>query len=304
MCFFVILPSLNPGGSNAFGRYRYLGESGFAVVRTLLGDPSIVLDRAFGPEGRAYLRGIFLPFGGTSLLAPDVLIGAASELALNLLSSFAPQRSIEFQYASVTVAVAALAAVVGTARIAGWVARRAHVRPAAVATAVSAGALIASLGLQIEEHGAPRALASDAAGSYAYGSERARVGRAIVRNLPPDVPISAQGSVASHVSERPVVYVFPTVREAEWVVLDTAGNHFPVDIQRLPGLDAEESYREYARRLVDDEGFRVETERAGWIVLHRVRGADSARPTVNPPTSATRAAPRVAPPPPSAPVAP
>lgn len=95
-CFFVILPALNPGGSNAFGRYRHLGRSWLAVGQALVADPTILLERMFGPEGRAYLRGTFLPFGGTSLLAPDVLIAAASEIALNLLSSFAPQRSIEY----------------------------------------------------------------------------------------------------------------------------------------------------------------------------------------------------------------
>ncbi len=70
-CFFLILPSLNPNGPNAFARYRHLGESWQAVAHRLLTDPGVLLGRLGGDTGRAYLRSILLPFGYTSLLAPE-----------------------------------------------------------------------------------------------------------------------------------------------------------------------------------------------------------------------------------------
>lgn len=190
ICFFLVLPSLNPHGSNAFGRYRHLGDTWLEVVRHLVSHPGVVLESFAGPQGRAYLQSVLLPFGYLSVLAPEILIGAASELGLNLLSAFPPQRAIDFQYASVPVAVGALAAVVGAARLANWLGRLGRFRRSSVATGLAACALVASLALQRFRYGLPPALAN-ARTTYAFDSAHAQAGRALLRRLPPDVPVSA-----------------------------------------------------------------------------------------------------------------
>jgi uncharacterized membrane protein len=138
-CYFAILPALNPGvGSNAFNRYRHVGDGWSAVLAHVLLHPVEVTAGALDASGRDYLRALLVPFGFVSLLAPEILLCAASELALNLLSNFRAQRTINHQYPSVIVAVAALAAVVGAGRTVAFAEARLGLPRAGVARGLAA----------------------------------------------------------------------------------------------------------------------------------------------------------------------
>jgi uncharacterized membrane protein len=279
LCFFVVLPALNPGtGSNAFARYRHLGETWWQIALHLLAHPREAAASAFDAGGRAYLWSLLAPFGLVSLLAPEVLLCAASETALNLLSDFPAQRTIDYQYASVIVAVGALAAVVGTARAARFASARAGVDATRVAWGLAVWAVLASVVFQAHTYGNLRAAGREYAGAYA-DSAHARAGRRLLERIPPNDPVSAQGTVAPHVSRRPRVYVFPTVADAEWVILDETANPFPVHLLPVPGMTPEESYREYVRRLTAGGEFVASAQTDGWLLLHRVHTASPAAAT-------------------------
>lgn len=272
-CYFAILPALNPGvGSNAFARYRHLGGSWDAVLVNVLLHPVEVATKVLDATGRDYLRALLMPFGFVSLLAPEILLGAASELALNLLSDFPAQRTIDHQYPSVIVAVAALAAVVGAGRTATFAGARLGLPRAAVAWSLAVWALAAGAVFQARSYGTLRALGPEYAGVYA-DSDHARIGHALLAQIPDDVPVSAQGTIAPHLSRRPRVYVFPTVGDAEWVALDRRANPFPVHLMPLAGSSPEESYREYVRRLTASGGFGIVADADGWLLLRRLRPA-------------------------------
>src|SRR5690606_15988109 len=81
-CLFVLLPALNPTGSNAFKRYRHFGGSWAEVAHHLVTHPTVLFAWIAGDGARAYLGRILLPFGYLSVLAPEVLVGATSEVAL------------------------------------------------------------------------------------------------------------------------------------------------------------------------------------------------------------------------------
>lgn len=270
-CYFAILPALNPGvGSNAFARYRHLGASWSEVMVRVLMHPVEVAAGVLDASGRDYLRALLVPFGFVSLLAPEILLCAASEVALNLLSDFPAQRTIDHQYASVIVAVAALAAVVGTGRTARFASVRLGLPRAAVAWSLAAWALAACTVVQTRSYGTIRALGPEYEGVYA-DSDHARLGHEVLANVPDGVPVSAQGTIAPHLSRRPRVYVFPTIADAEWVALDRHANPFPVHLMPLAGSSPEESYREYVRRLTASGDFAVVTDADGWLLLRRVR---------------------------------
>ena len=206
-----------------------------------------------------------------SILALKLSVSAtASELALNLLSNFPLQRTIDYQYASVIIAVLALAAVVGAARAARLAGAFLHV-PRSLARGVPAAlGLFAMLAFQAARYGSLRALGPEYAGAFTM-TEHARLGRHVLAQIPLDAPVSAQGPIAPHVSNRRTVYVFPTVRDAEYVVLDERADLFPVHLQTLPGMTPEESYREYVRRLLRDGEFTVVAQDDGWLLLRRAR---------------------------------
>jgi len=270
-CYSAILPALNPGvGSNAFARYRHLGGSWSEVMTHVLLHPVEVAAGVLDASGRDYLGALLVPFGFVSLLAPEILLCAASELALNLLSDFPAQRTIDHQYASVIVAVAALAAVVGAGRAAQLGSARLGLPREAIAWSLAAWALAACAVFQLRSYGTIRALGPEYDGVYA-DSEHARLGREVLARIPAGAAVSARGTIAPHVSRRPHVYVFPTIADAEWVALDQDANPFPVHLLPISGLTPDESYREYVRRLTASGDFAIVADADGWMLLRRVR---------------------------------
>jgi hypothetical protein len=108
-------------------------------------------------------------------------------------------------------------------------------------------------------------------------TEHARIGKQMLAMIPRDATVSAQGTIAPHLSSRETIYVFPTVREAEYVVLDTTANTFPVHLQLLPDRNPEQSYREYVRRLSDGD-YALLSAADGWMLFRRKRPGAAAAP--------------------------
>src|SRR5581483_8584078 len=48
--------------------------------------------------------------------------------------------------------------------------------------------------------------------------------------VPPDVPVSASTTLLPHLSERPSIYLFPTLRDAEYVLIDASAPPAPVTL--------------------------------------------------------------------------
>ncbi len=280
LCFFVILPHFNPGvGSNAFSRYRYLGDSWASVLTRLVREPQLLWQRLRDPVSVAYLKSLWMPFGLLSLLSPLTLAISASELGLNLLSSFDAQRTIDYQYGVVIIAVSALAAV----RSVGWFSgliRTNGKRQLAVAGAcvAAACAVMASIGSQVAAYGGLRMLSPSYLDRFVRTPHDA-LGLRLLTLIPERAPVSAQSDLAPHVSSRSKVYVFPTVADAEYVLLDAKSTIFPVHLFPIDGLSPEEAYLEYIRRLLIEDSYILADEVDGWMLLVKDRqqtGADQA----------------------------
>src|ERR1019366_8692334 len=98
--------------------------------------------------------------------APQILVLGASELFLNLLSSFPPQRTIDFQYTAILLAAAALAAPWGTRAISRRIGPRRRLHPRAAATIVAGLILACTIGFQIVRWSTLRILADPYRASY------------------------------------------------------------------------------------------------------------------------------------------
>ena len=184
-------------------------------------------------DGRdlSYLAALFLPLGLLPLAAPLALIPALPELGLNLLSSTITQTSVKTHYAATAIPALIAAAVYGAARVGertGYVA----------ALAALAGAIALGPVGRIDIDAGPH----DAA---------ARRALAVV---PDSVPVSATNALGAHLSDRPRIFSFPVIREAEWVAVDSTRLTFLDSLQSqrsLPALAA--LRRDPAWRLVFDE---------------------------------------------------
>jgi len=269
LCFFVILPHFNPGvGSNAFSRYRYLGDSWASVLTRLVREPQLLWQRLRDPVSVAYLKSLWMPFGLLSLLSPLTLAISASELGLNLLSSFDAQRTIDYQYGVVIIAVSALAAV----RSVGWLSGLSQIKSrgwVAVFSAVAAlCAATVSVGFQAAAYRGLRMFSPSYRDAYIQTTHD-RLGSRFLSLIPEMVPVSAQSDLAPHVSNRPKVYVFPTVADAEYVLLDATSTIFPVHLFPIDDFGPEDAYREYVRRLMVSDRYIIVDEEDGWMLLTR-----------------------------------
>ncbi len=280
LCFYVLLPHFNPGiGSIYVSRYSEFGGTPSAVVLGLLRNPSRLVSRLLEPGTRDWLFSLFAPFGFVPLLAPQILIVGASELFLNLLSSFPLQRTIDFQYTAILLAAAALASPWGTRAIARPIGSRFRLNPRMAAAIVAGLVLVCTVGFQVVRWSTLRILADPYRTSYRV-TDHDRMAPRFLDAIPPGATVSAQDAIVPHLN-RPVIWWFPQVRNADAVLLDLSGGIFPVALFRLRGQSPEASYYEYVQRLLAHGAYRIEDAADGWLRLSRARGlppADAIRP--------------------------
>ena len=81
-----------------------------------------------------------------------------------------------------------------------------------------------------------------------------------VNALPPDMPISASSNLYPHVAHRERVYLFPTISDAEFILLDVTGPSSPVG--------AGDQYQ-IVRELLDYAQFGVAESDHGFLLLER-----------------------------------
>jgi uncharacterized membrane protein len=212
----VVIPHFNEGASSSFyGRYDEIGGSPSGILRTMVTDPGELFGVAFDERGLRYLAGLVLPLAGLCLFSPLVLV-AAPELAVNLLSSTPTQTSIHFHYTAGAIPALVAASVLGTAALER---RRAGVA-VPLAGLVVAATLVANWRL------GPLPFWREVAGGetlQAYASHVSahdRVAARAVDLVPDDAVVSATNSLGAHLSARRRVMSFPYLEDADWVAAD------------------------------------------------------------------------------------
>ncbi|MCU0522430.1 MAG: DUF2079 domain-containing protein, partial [Anaerolineae bacterium] len=229
LCFFLILPRFNPGtGSNYVVRYSAYGGSWSEIVLAFLTRPGSLWRVLVDPSTVAYSNALWMPYGFMSFLAPEVLAIA---------------RTITYHYSVIIAAVSALAAVRGATRTATWLEAR-SVGQDRVARALCGLAVICTVRFQVSQYGTIRFWGPEYRDTYRV-SEHDRIGVRFLEQVPAGAPVSAQSDIAPHISERRAIYVFPTVNDAEYVLLDATSTIFPVHLFPIEGLTPEAAYVEY-----------------------------------------------------------
>ena len=222
----VIIPRANEGPSVFIaGRYGDFGETPGDVIRGLVTRPDQAVTAILEAERISYLLALALPLAGLFLLAPLLAAGALPDTLLNVLSSRLEQHQVEYHYTAVIVPFLVVGAVRGIAWLRarppasplGPLARRPWIPAAALVGATLAGGW----------HLGPLPVWSHLGGSDWRNNEyvvdtHARVLARAVALVPADgdVVVSATNHVGAHLSARRRIYLFPTVLDAEWVVID------------------------------------------------------------------------------------
>lgn len=193
---YVVLPVFGNAAAQEFGP-RFAGDRGDSfsdVVRYSLLHPFSAADRALTPNDVGILVMLVLTTGGLCLLAPRRLLVAVPAAALNLLSAYDLQHTIQYHYWIVAAAAVAVAGAVGAGRVAPrngatWLRW----------TAASAAVLVV---LSLQWVGA---ITRQIRFEWPHRADR----QAVLDAIPRDASVSAPMHALSHLAERRRIFVVP-----------------------------------------------------------------------------------------------
>jgi uncharacterized membrane protein len=261
----------------------------------LTGDPvHTLLQLATDPAHRAYLGKLLGPVGFLPLLSPWVLALALPAIFLNMVSNNPAMYSGLYQYNTDIVPILLAAAADALVwlipafwRLVAWL--RDHVRrldaPRALARAVKPAVVLAAVLLPLLTLGATgyvtraaHALTPDS--GWPSVTQHDRIGddllAALPAALPADASVSAQSTLAPHVSQRHLIYQFPSeAMDADYDLLDvTSGNYYP--------FNSPEDYVRGVKQVLDSCRVRVAAARDGYLLLRHVGASEQVAPPCDP----------------------
>lgn len=246
VALFVIVPQFSPGGRSVYvgGRYPWFSSNPVRLIEAI---PQIIATLLV-PDKWTYVLQMLASSGFVSLLDPITLLVGAPLFVLNLLSSYPAQYSGTYHYSAPVAPYFVLAAIGGAA----WLSSKFKIRNSLAF--VVASAFIVALAYQA------------IAGYTPFGGEffwpettpHQQLLARFLNEIPPDVPVSTTSTLFPHLSHRLKLYRFPTILDADYILLDVsqAGNTNPIDF-RVNYLDALK------------QGFGIRDAVNGYILLQR-----------------------------------
>ena len=201
-----LVPSVRGEAYPFLNRYQALYEG--RLFELMSGQRLMTLFLIFGPV-------LFMP-----LFSPTHLALALPSLAANLLSTDPHQHQITYQYTATVTPMVFVATVMGIARLErsdGLRVTMTYYATPRVYRPYIAGLLLLASALFFG-----RSPITDIRAGWDGRSDL----RAVLREIPDQVAVSAQGNLLPHMARRADVGMFPD-RLAEWVVLDRQGIPYP-----------------------------------------------------------------------------
>lgn len=271
----LFIPYFSQAGSFETGGFGKLGNTPADIVRSLVTNPLGIAAVLMKAEKLAYLIMLLLPVGALSLLAPELFVGAAPALAINLLSESPQRSSIFFHYAANIIPFVFFALVIGLARLQKIVVRfpkqisPKQAKAAAVAFVVSLTLLSAYF------YGPLPGAKRFSLDNYDFGSEHAKAGREIIAVIPPDASVSATNTAVPHLSQRKLVYVFPNPFHKAWYFTGMERNvaieYVLIDLldQQKEGITTKEQFTAYLNEVLSSPDYGVIDYKDSWVLLKR-----------------------------------
>lgn len=269
LALWVIIPHFNRGSGSALVAERYgdLGTDPGGVLRGLVTHPWDALGTLGTADRAVFVAALILPMLGLCLRAPLLSAAALPELLLNLLSSRPEQHHIEYHYGAVIAPFVIAGSIRGLAALRRgerprWLARAVR-PPALVAGALVTGAIVSGylLGpLPFWQH-VP-------GGSHVRVEQytvaaRAELLQRATDGIPATAAVSAGNRLGGHLSDRARILTFPTIADAQFVLVDLEQPDVGDDVDAAAHAAAVAALRRDAR-------FRVRFEQDGVLVFERV----------------------------------
>jgi uncharacterized membrane protein len=204
--FLIVIPHFSVSGESPYVfRYQGVGGGPAGMLHKLFGDPVAFIHAIATPHKALYLAALIIPLLGLSLLEPLLLLGAAPDLVINLLSATNGQTVITTHYVAGILPFLFAAAIFGAAKIR----RRAEGLSLVMVALVGSIALLSPLWLGVQDF-------RESLPSNPLHAARAKA----LGLVPPGAPVSASNQLGALVAARRFSYLAPHVRGAQWVIAD------------------------------------------------------------------------------------
>jgi len=240
LAVFVVIPYFSPEDSSQYFAlfYGWLGDTAPEVVAQMINHPELIWQRLVRPDSLLYMHRLLLPVVYMALLGLPMLLLATPALLLNVLSDFSFQHlSLNFfQYAAAIAPFVLIAAIDGLSflirRGAPWLWRilPGHGRPVTARTVgtvvlgIALGAmLVASLAVQ-RYHGY---LPISRDYYLTPMSDKVVAAAALTSQVPRQGVVSTDRILGPHLSQRADLYLYPSLHDAEYAVVDASYRDTP-----------------------------------------------------------------------------
>jgi len=265
----VLIPVAG-GPSVQLQGWEWLRRGGTEIGDLLAGvSPPVEWSVLWRPASLRYLGGLLQQTGYLALLAPLQLAPAAPLLLSNILAVSSVRVSESAHYSAAALPFLVLGGVSGLRRlqqwaggIRSWLAKRsAEGRGLGWLAGAVMGTAVALMAWSAWTHHLAVGVAPWVSGFEApQASAHSERLTELIRRIPAEAAVSTQSALAPHVSQRARLYLFPAVRDAEYVLLDVTTTPFPVSV--------EESW--YQTQLLLRSGrFGVAAAADGYLLLQR-----------------------------------
>lgn len=235
-------------------RYGYLGRSIGEMVVTLVTNPVLVLQHVLTLDKLGFVLRLLVPLALLPVVGWEVTLLALPSLGYLLLSDDPNMVAIIYQYPAVLIPFLFLGAIEGARRLgARWPGAR-----LGILTAL----LVASLGSYYLHGGGPLSRHYQPWRYQMAG--RPERGLTFMRRIPPEAAVSAQSDLVPHLSQRERIYLFPELFDADYVLLDTQGNTFP-----LYEPNSRRLYEQAVTRMYADPTWTLVAEEDGFLLFQR-----------------------------------
>jgi len=231
----VLIPSFNPAGHSPYlSRYAYLGHGLGGVVLAALHHPGVIIQVLSSESRLAYLGYLMHPLGFVSLLGLPIMLLATPSLLINMLSKDPRMYSGFYQYSAEILPFVIAAAALGAGFVSRCFARLAGSSDRWLPALLCALVLVATV-IDSRRYGfSPLAAGYGVPSAAAHQALEDR----LLRSIPPGAAVAAADEIEPHLSDRPWVYLLPTIHPrnapaARYLALDASIPSLPVTPQVL-----------------------------------------------------------------------
>lgn len=217
LSFYILISKLIPAarGEMHFA-LEYFGEFGSSVgdiLKNLFFNPTLTMSKLFSIDSFSYAVKLLLPLGFLSILSLPVLVFAAPDLLINLLSSNENLRNITFHYAAVIIPFTYIAAIYSTKKLIS-------IRYLRIDHKILSLFIILMALYSTYQYGVLPGAKNPTLETYTRYLPERKLIKGFLDSIPQDLSVSASNNIGAHLSHRKDIYVAPIgVGNADLIVL-------------------------------------------------------------------------------------